>query len=100
MKKELTPQQKIDILTETSIIVRTHEKKFICLCVSIATSRIDMPFISKEYVFDYIPELIKYKPIKMYDEVDGAWFKYNTCSKRVNIINKTIADIKKANNIE
>jgi hypothetical protein len=96
--KPLPNYVKVQLLEQASILLLQPCHKFICPCICEASN-----YQIKTYeVFEYIPELTKYRPNEIHSgDVGGLeiWFHpflYSSKEKRLSIINYTINDIKEA----
>lgn len=92
--KELSKQEKINLLLRTKEIIIGGYADFICVALEAAASENEgREFESSKYTIEkYVPELLKYKPKHTY--LDSAvWFNISDRSTRIEIINKTIKDI-------
>lgn len=71
------------------------ERCYMCIIIEIIMSNIeDREYGSYKGVIEkYVPELLRYKPEYLCCDTD-AWFEPNNISKRIEIVNKTIEDIK------
>jgi len=90
--RKLTKKQKIELLKKAIEILPSNG--YICFSISEASNK----KINDDDVFDVIPELLKYKPKKVYQICkicNDSWFKYSkeNTAKRIEILQKTIKDL-------
>lgn len=92
--KELSKQEKINLLRRTVEIIIDGHSPFICIALEVAASEAeDREYETPEGAIEkYVPELLKYKPQHTYLD-SPAWFNISDRSTRIEIINKTIKDI-------
>lgn len=92
--KELSNQEKINLLRRAVEIIMQGKSPFICIALEIAASEAeDREYESYEGAIErYVPELLKYKPQRTYLD-SPAWFSIGDRNTRIKIIYKTIEDI-------
>lgn len=92
---QLTKRQKISLLTKAKSVLGLGKSDIHCICPAIEKASKNTIFYLN--VFNYIPELLKYKPKTVYYEgfLSSIWYRPSNRNKRIEIINNTIEDIKK-----
>lgn len=99
--KKLSKKEKIQLLERAKEILLSHNTDYICRAIerasNFSTSKFEIYYLD---VFDYIPELLKYRPKKLFSVLGEVWFRPAETRKRVNIIDKVIKDIERSKNIK
>ncbi len=101
--KRLSKKAKIQLLERAKEILLNHNTGYICRAIEKAANFSGSKFFEIDYidVFHYIPELLKYRPKKLYSSIlEEVWFPPAETKKRVDIINKVIKDIQRSKNIK
>lgn len=93
--KNLTPEEKIELLIEVKALLANNEECYICIAIEEVMARKE----GRRYVDcygaigKYIPELSKYRPVGV-DPLDKkGWFDLRESDKRIAIIDKVIDEL-------
>lgn len=91
--KKLTNTKKVFLLKKAKLRLERGSNNYICTAISDSNNN----KIMASDVFKYIPELLKYKPKRIYrsNGTLSEWFANSVSGlqKRLNIITKTVKDI-------
>lgn len=87
---KLTKEEKLSVIKEVITQIIDQEEDFICIAIAHILDR----DYSEDYVhvniFDYFPELLKYKPED--SQPDESWWVIGDVSSRVKCLNKLIEE--------
>ena len=87
---KLSKEEKLSVIKEVITQLVEHEEDFICISISRILERDFKEDYQHVNVFDYFPELLKYKPED--SQPDESWWVIGDVSSRVKCLNKLIEE--------
>lgn len=88
--KTIPIEEKIEIIKEVIEMLSNDEHDFICIALSFILARDYEEIFTDVDVFEYFPELLKYKPEGT--EPDESWWSYGDTKSRIRVLNKLLEE--------